>query len=347
MKKTKKRITYKNSGVDTVAGQKFVSQIKSKVHSTHDKNVLGGLGGFSAAYDVSFLKDYKNPILLSGTDGVGTKIEIARLLNKHDTIGIDLVAMCVNDLLVSGGKPLFFLDYISCGKLNLKKMNQIVGGISEGCKLAGASLVGGETAEHPGTMGEDEYDLGGFAVGVVEKNDIIDGKNISNGDIIIGLESSGPHSNGFSLLRSLYLKNGKLPKSKADLSFIKDYLMTPTKIYVNSVINLIQKMKVKGMVHITGGGFHENIPRVLPKGLGASIKKDLLPENEIFLKIQKDSSMTDKEIFSTLNMGIGFIVVVGEENAENCINILESSGEKAHIIGRIVDNNSKHTIEFQ
>ncbi|MCK6381134.1 MAG: phosphoribosylformylglycinamidine cyclo-ligase [Leptospiraceae bacterium] len=346
MKKINSKITYKKSGVDTHAGQKFVSMIRSKVHSTHDRNVLGGIGGFSAAYDVSFLKNYKHPVLLSGTDGVGTKIEIARLLNKHDTIGIDLVAMCVNDLLVSGGEPLFFLDYISCGKLNIKKMNQIVAGISEGCKLAGVSLVGGETAEHPGIMKEDEYDLGGFAVGVVEKDKIIDGKNIKTGDIIIGLESSGPHSNGFSLLRKLYLKKGNLPEKKADLEFIKNDLMSPTKIYVKSILQLIQKVQVKGMVHITGGGFYENIPRVLPKDLCARIQKKLLPENEVFEKIHIDSSMSHKEIYSVLNMGIGYVVIVPEKDAEDSINILESLGEEAHIVGQVVKK-QKDTVEFQ
>ncbi len=345
MKKNNK-VTYKKSGVDTIAGQKFVSLIKSKVHSTHDKNVLGGLGGFSAAYNCSFLKDYKNPVLLSGADGVGTKIEIARLFGKFDTIGIVLVAMCVNDLLVSGGKPLFFLDYISCGKLNIKKMSQIITGISEGCKLAGASLVGGETAEHPGVMKDDEFDLGGFAVGVVEKDEMIDGKNIIDGDIIIGLESSGPHSNGFSLLRKIYLKNGKLPKEKNNLQFIKNFLLTPTKIYVKSVLSILKEIKVKGMVHITGGGFYENIPRVIPSGLTASIRKNLISGNEVFAKILQDSKLSEREAFSTFNMGIGFILIVSEEKAENVIRMAENLNEKAHIIGKVIHKKSAHSVEI-
>lgn len=283
-------ITYKNAGVDTQKGQHFIDRIKSAVHSTHNPRVLNGLGGFSAAYDISFLKNYRHPVLLSGTDGVGTKLELARLLDIHDTIGIDLVAMCVNDLLVNGARPLFFLDYIACGKLDLSKMELIVSGIVKGCNQCGASLVGGETAEHPGIMQEDEYDLAGFAVGVVEKDEYIDGTQILDGDKILGLGSSGPHSNGFSLLRKLYLKNGReLPKDEGTIDFIKNFLFKPTRIYVESILKLVKKFQVKGMVHITGGGFYENIPRVLHNKFDAEINRESLPETYLFQKFKKNT----------------------------------------------------------
>ena len=330
-------LTYKAAGVDTHAGQEFVSRIKANVHSTHNPRVLGGLGGFSAAYDVSFLKGYKEPVLLSGTDGVGTKLEIARLLNKHDTVGIDLVAMCVNDLLVSGARPLFFLDYISCGKLDVAKMDQIVSGIVRGCKECGAALVGGETAEHPGIMKEDEYDLAGFAVGVVEKSEMIDGKKITPGDVIIGLESSGPHSNGFSLLRKLFLKEGKyLPDDAKQIEFLREDLLRPTRIYVEPVLKVLQKEEIKGMVHITGGGFHENIPRILQDGTSAALDYSKIPLHPVFQKISKDFQIEMRELFSTFNMGVGYIVITSKENAETVRKEFEMLGEGAHIIGEIV-----------
>ena len=331
------RITYKSAGVDTHAGMEFVKKIKANVHSTHSPNVLGGLGGFAAAYDVSFLKNYRNPVLLSGTDGVGTKLELARLLDIHDSIGVDLVAMCVNDLLVTGAHPLFFLDYISCGKLNIEKMNSIVSGIVRGCRQCGASLVGGETAEHPGIMKEDEYDLAGFAVGVVEKDEIIDGSSIESGDIILRLESSGPHSNGYSLLRKLYLKNGReLPDSEETVQFLKEHLMKPTRIYVESILKLLKQEVVKGMVHITGGGFQENIPRVLPESKSAKIYFDKIPETYVYSKIKKDSQMDVLDLFATFNMGIGFILVVSPDRLDSTIEILSKAGESVHQIGEIV-----------
>lgn len=334
---SEKKVTYKDAGVDTIAGQNFVKKIKDNVHSTFSPNVLGGLGGFAAAYDVSFLKNYKEPVLLSGTDGVGTKLELSRLLDKHDTVGIDLVAMCVNDLLVNGAKPLFFLDYIACGKLDIRKMSEIVSGIVAGCKMCGASLVGGETAEHPGLMKDDEYDLAGFAVGVVEKEDMIDGMDIVEGDTIIGLESSGPHSNGFSLIRKLYLEEGKhLPKDNAKIDFIREYLLKPTRIYVESILNLLQKESVKGMVHITGGGFYENIPRVLPDGYAARIEKKSLPESYVFGKIKKDHSLDEKDMFATFNMGVGYIIVTSSDKVNTIINELSISGETCHVIGKVI-----------
>ncbi len=333
-------ITYKKAGVDTHKGQEFIQKIKQNVHSTHNPRVLGGLGGFSAAYDVSFLKNFKEPVLLSGTDGVGTKLELARVLNIHDTIGIDLVAMCVNDLLVNGAEPMYFLDYIACGKLDVEKMNSIVSGIVKGCKSCGMALVGGETAEHPGIMKEDEYDLAGFAVGAVEKSEIIDGKNITDGDIIIGLESSGPHSNGFSLLRKLYLKNGReLPNDNSQIDFIKNYLFKPTRIYVESILKLLRKVEVKGMVHITGGGFTENIPRVLNKNFNANIILENIPDNYIFSKISKDHKISLNEMYSTFNMGIGYIVITSKDKANSVIEDLNLNHETATIIGEIKSGN--------
>ncbi|PJZ37832.1 phosphoribosylformylglycinamidine cyclo-ligase [Leptospira levettii] len=329
------KVTYKDAGVDTEKGQEFVKRIKSNVATTHNKNVLGGLGGFAACYDVSFLKSYQEPILLSGTDGVGTKLQLARLLGIHDTVGIDLVAMCVNDILVNGGKPLFFQDYIACGKLHLPTMEGIVSGIVKGCKLAECALVGGETAEHPGVMPDEEYDLAGFVVGVVEKNKMIDGKSIQPGDTIIGLASSGPHSNGFSLLRRLLLKDGKLPSSDSELNFIKDHVFVPTNIYVKSILSLIQKVSIKGMVHITGGGFYENIPRVLPTGIGAEINS--LPESYVFSKLKKDHSLDLNDMYGTFNMGIGYILVVENGLVDTTMNELDQLGEKAFIIGKTND----------
>lgn len=333
---------YKKAGVDTEAGQNFVQKIKEKVHSTHNPRVIGGLGGFGALYDASFLKNYKNPILVSGTDGVGTKLELARLLDKHDTIGIDLVAMCVNDLLVVGARPLFFLDYISCGKLNIEKMDAIISGMVVGCRLAGAALVGGETAEHPGLMKEDEYDLAGFAVGVVEKEEMITGENIREGDIVLGIESSGPHSNGYSLLRRLYLQEGKyLPNEKDKLLFIIEYLMQPTKIYVEPILKILQQDEILGMVHITGGGFYENIPRILPPNVSVKIELSKFPISYTFNKIIKDHSLDVLEMFGVFNMGIGFVLICKEQSVNNIINLLHQSGEKVHWLGKVIKGNKE------
>ncbi|MCW7459787.1 phosphoribosylformylglycinamidine cyclo-ligase [Leptospira bandrabouensis] len=336
------KVTYKEAGVDTEKGQEFVKRIKTNVASTHNKNVLGGLGGFAACYDVSFLKSYQEPILLSGTDGVGTKLQIARLLDIHDTVGIDLVAMCVNDILVNGGKPLFFQDYIACGKLFLPRMEAIVSGIVNGCKLADCSLVGGETAEHPGVMPDDEYDLAGFVVGVVEKQKMIDGRTIKPGDSIIGLGSSGPHSNGFSLIRKLLLKDGKLPTGSAEVEFLRDHVFKPTKIYVKTILSIIEKFSIKGMVHITGGGFYENIPRVLPTGFGAEI--DFLPESYVFSKLEKDHSLDRNDMYGTFNMGIGYILVVDPSHVDVIMSELKILGEDAYLIGK-TDSTGKITIK--
>ncbi|XDD43545.1 phosphoribosylformylglycinamidine cyclo-ligase [Leptospira sp. WS60.C2] len=330
------KVTYKDAGVDTEKGQEFVKRIKANVASTHNQNVLGGLGGFAACYDVSFLKSYQEPILLSGTDGVGTKLQLARLLGIHNTVGIDLVAMCVNDILVNGGKPLFFQDYIACGKLHLPTMESIVSGIVKGCNLANCALVGGETAEHPGVMPDEEYDLAGFVVGAVEKSKMIDGRSILPGDTIIGLASSGPHSNGFSLIRRLLLKEGKLPSSQDEIQFIRDHIFVPTNIYVKSIISLIEKVNIKGMVHITGGGFYENIPRVLPNGIGAEISS--LPESYVFSKLEKDHSLDRNDMYGTFNMGIGYILVVDSRAVDTTMNELKTLGEISYVIGKTNDS---------
>ncbi|EQA45836.1 phosphoribosylformylglycinamidine cyclo-ligase [Leptospira broomii serovar Hurstbridge str. 5399] len=340
------KITYKSAGVDTEAGQDFVRRIKENVESSHGPRVVGGLGGFSGGFDVTFLKNYKNPILLSGTDGVGTKLELARLFGIHDTVGIDLVAMCVNDILVSGGEPLFFLDYIACGKLDPPRMERIVSGIVKGCRLSGAALLGGETAEHPGTMEEDEYDLAGFAVGAVEKQDMIDGSKIRPGDVVLGLESSGPHSNGFSFIRKLYLPEGrKLPSDPSTVEFLREFALRPTRIYVQSILNLIKKVEVKGMVHITGGGFYENIPRVLPNDCGISIERESLPSNPFFEKLRKDfPQIEEKELYSTFNMGVGYIVIVSPDSEAAAQKNLEEKGESVRRIGTIISRKDKSVI---
>lgn len=329
-------ITYKDSGVDTEKGVQFIKNIKSMVHSTHHKNVLGGLGGFAAAYSAGFLKDYEEPILLSGTDGVGTKLELARLLDIHHTVGIDLVAMCANDLLVMGGKPIFFQDYISCGKLNLEKMEKIISGIVEGCKQANLSLVGGETAEHPGVMDEDEYDLAGFVVGVVEKSKMIDGSGVREGNVLLGLESTGPHSNGFSLIRKLFLEEGKsLPRDPEKIRILRDLAMQPTKIYVPYIARVLEKLSIKGMVHITGGGYFENIPRILQPGLSAVIESESFPRMEFFEILKNDFSLPMQTLFSTFNMGIGYILVLEESEVSSAMDMLEREGMRSYPIGKI------------
>lgn len=327
---------YKESGVDTEKGQVFVQNIKSMVESTFSKNVMGTLGGFCGQYDVSFLKEYKSPVLLSATDGVGTKLEIAKLLDKHDTVGIDLVAMCVNDILVSGGKPHFFLDYIATGKLDLQKQTDVLKGIVEGCRQAECSLLGGETAEHPGVMKEDDYDLAGFAVGACEKDQLTNPENCRPGDVILGIQSSGLHSNGFSLVRKLLLDQGKyLPKSKDTLDFLQTEVFVPTKIYVKSILNLLSKTKVSSLCHITGGGYYENIPRSLAKNTKAIVRKSALPKLPVFEKLEKDYHLSEETLFNTYNMGLGFLVFLRKESVEEAISILQASGEAVHVVGNL------------
>ena len=326
-------LTYKNSGVDKEEGYKSVDMIKQMAVSTYSKKVLNELGSFGAMYK---LGRYKNPVLVSGTDGVGTKLKLAFHLKKYDTIGIDCVAMCVNDILCHGAKPMFFLDYLACGKLDAGVSSEIVKGVAEGCLSSGMSLVGGETAEMPGFYNEGEYDIAGFAVGVVEKKKVINGEKIKEGDIIIGLESSGVHSNGFSLVRKLVTDLDEEYNGQK----ISEYLLTPTKIYVKPVSKIIKKFKVKGMAHITGGGLIENVPRVIPDGLSAVISKDKIKVPEIFTYLQS-KGVPEEEMWGTFNMGIGFIIVVKEKDKDKVMKKLSKYGENAYEIGRIEKGDNK------
>ncbi len=339
----KTRMTYKNSGVDIDEGQRAVELIKEHVRSTYNSNVLTDLGSFGGLFSLN-TDDYKEPVLVAGTDGVGTKLKIAFMMDKHDTIGQDCVAMCVNDILCQGGKPLFFLDYIATGKLTGEKIAQIVGGVAEGCKLSGCALIGGETAEMPGLYDENEYDMAGFAAGIVDKSKIITGGNIEIGDIILALPSSGIHSNGYSLVRKLFFDvlDMKVTDHIDELGkTLGEELLTPTKIYVKPVLGLIDKINVKGICHITGGGFYENIPRILPENTDAKIDVDSWEIPPVFKLIQQKGNITEDEMFSTFNMGVGMMVVTREKDAEQAIRILKEAGENAKIIGRIVEGSRR------
>ncbi len=332
-------LTYKSSGVDITKGNKLVDIIKPLAHSTFNSGVLNDIGSFGAFFSLKSLK-YKEPVLVSSTDGVGTKLKIAFMLNRHDTVGIDLVAMSVNDLLTSGARPLFFLDYFATGRLSTKVAADVIRGIANGCKIAGCSLIGGETAEMPGFYSAGEYDLAGFAVGIAERKAIIDGSNIKAGDIIIGLSSSGLHSNGYSLARKLFfdIKKYKAGKKIKELDCsIGDELLKPTRIYVKSVLKIISKFKINGMAHITGGGITENLPRILPekKGLKAVIKKGNWPLQKIFSIIQDEGNVSEDDMYRTFNMGIGFMLVVNKSDAQEITKKLKSLGEEPFIIGQI------------
>jgi len=320
-------IDYKKAGVDIAKSNRFVKDIARRVSSTKRSEVLGGIGGFGAFMKIP--KKYKNPILVSSTDGVGTKLMIAELLKKHDTVGIDLVAMCVNDIVVTGAEPIFFLDYFATGRLNNKKARDILKGITGGCRQAGCALIGGETAEMPGMYKGEDYDLAGFCVGVVEKDKIIDGCSVRPGDRIIGIQSSGLHSNGFSLARKVF-RSGEM-KGK-----IGKILLTPTIIYVKSILKLLERVKVKSLAHITGGGFYDNIPRVLPEGRTALIYKEVWRVPEIFKRIQKRARINDKEMYRTFNMGIGMAVIVDKKDVEKTHQIIKSSNLKSWTIGEVI-----------
>ncbi len=335
---------YKSAGVDIEAGYRSVELIKQYVDATKRAEVLGSLGGFSGAFSLKAVQKMKNPVLLSGTDGVGTKIKLAFILDKHDTVGIDCVAMCVNDVSCAGGEPLFFLDYIACGKNQPEKIAQIVKGVAEGCRQAGCALIGGETAEHPGLMPEDEYDLAGFAVGVADEEEIIDGKNIVPGDVLIGLASSGVHSNGFSLIRKVFsMKEENLNRYYDGLgSSLGEALIVPTRIYVKALKQLKETgVRVKGCCHITGGGFYENIPRMLPEGSCVQIRRDSYPMPPIFEMIQKDGGIEDHVMYNTYNMGLGMILAVPQEDADKALEKAEKAGEKAYIVGKVLSGDRK------
>jgi len=340
-------ITYKAAGVDVEGGNNFVKQIAPIVKSTFSKRVITDIGGFGALFSGSF-PELKDPVLVSGTDGVGTKIKIAQMMNKHDTIGIDAVAMSVNDIVTLGAKPLFFLDYIACGKLIESTLVDVVKGMAEGCKIAGCSLIGGETAEHPNIMAEDDYDIAGFAVGIVDKEKIINYGNIHKGDVLIGIPSSGIHSNGYSLIRKLFFD---IKKYNVDFIFkelskpLGDVLLTPTRIYCKSVISCIEKgINIKGIVHVTGGGFYENIPRILPENTTAKIDKSGFEISPIFKIIQSEGNIDDREMFTTFNMGIGLILVIDKIALNSALEILKGLGEDVKIIGEITEYKDKKVI---
>ncbi len=326
-------ISYRDAGVDMEAGDALVEQIKPFAKRTMRPEVLGGIGGFGSLFEMP--KKFKNPVLVSGTDGVGTKLKLAFELNKHDTVGIDLVAMSVNDILVQGAEPLFFVDYFACGKLEVGTAAQVIKGIAEGCEQSGCALVGGETAEMPGMYPAGEYDLAGFAVGCVDKENIINGTTIAVGDVVLGLASSGAHSNGYSLIRKLIDKSGIDFESDFHGRKFKDVVMAPTRIYVKPLLALIAAMPVKGMAHITGGGITENIPRVLPAGLTAEIKKGSWTMPPLFTWLQAQGNVADSEMYKTFNCGIGMAVIVAKEQAAAAQKLLQDAGETVFEIGHI------------
>ncbi|MDY6934670.1 MAG: phosphoribosylformylglycinamidine cyclo-ligase [Spirochaetota bacterium] len=340
-------LTYKDSGVDINRGKSFVDKIKPLLRSTFSNRVITDIGGFSSLFSASF-DQMKEPVLVSGTDGVGTKLKIAQMMNIHNTIGIDAVAMCVNDIITSGARPLFFLDYISCGRLNESLLVEVVNGIAEGCKIADCSLIGGETAEHPDVMDPNEYDIAGFSVGVVDRVNIINGAEIKKGDIIVGLKSSGIHSNGYSLLRKLFfeIKQFDVDTFFPDLSgTLGEALLIPTRIYSKGILNCIDhKVRLKGIIHITGGGFYENIPRILPEGLSAKIDRSYLEIPAIFNLVQREGEIEDREMYSTFNMGIGMMLVVDRDDEGKTIELLQESEESAIVIGEIVKDKDEQVI---
>ena len=330
---------YKSAGVDIEAGYKSVELMKQYVKQTMRPEVLGGIGGFSGAFSMDKIKQMEKPTLVSGTDGVGTKIKLAFLMDKHDTVGIDCVAMCVNDIACAGGEPLFFLDYIACGKNYPEKIAAIVKGVSDGCIQAGCALIGGETAEHPGLMPEEEYDLAGFAVGVVDEKDLITGQNIKAGDALIGIASSGIHSNGFSLVRKVFNVNKEnLYRYVDSLGMtLGEALITPTRIYVKALKSVKDAgVVIKGCSHITGGGFYENIPRMLPDGIGARINRNSYEVPPVFDLLQKTGNITDQMMYNTYNMGIGMVLCVDPADVDKTMQALKAAGEKAYLIGETV-----------
>ena len=337
-------LDYKTAGVDIEAGYKSVELMKEYVKGTMREEVLGGLGGFSGAFSLKKIKEMDDPVLLSGTDGCGTKVKLAFIMDKHDTIGIDAVAMCVNDVACAGGEPLFFLDYIACGKNYPEKIASIVKGVAEGCRLSDAALIGGETAEHPGLMPEDDYDIAGFTVGVVDRKDMITGENIKPGDVLVGIASSGVHSNGFSLVRKVF----EMTKESLDTYYdelgttLGEALIAPTKIYVKAMKSVKNAgVTVKGCSHITGGGFYENIPRMLPDGVSARVNKDSYPVLPIFKLLQKTGGIEEKMMYNTYNMGLGMVLALDPKDVDTAIKAIEEAGEKAYVVGEIIEGDKQ------
>ena len=340
--------SYAAAGVDITAGYKAVELMKKHIKRTKNEGCLDDVGGFGGCFGLN-IAGMEEPVLVSGTDGCGTKVKLAMLMDKHDTIGIDAVAMCVNDIICCGAKPLFFLDYIACGKNFPEKIATIVGGVAEGCVQSGAALIGGETAEHPGLMPVDEYDLAGFAVGVVDKKKIIDNTRMAAGDVVIALASTGIHSNGFSLCRKVFdIDNNNpelyIPRDELGGKTVAEALLVPTRIYVKSVLALLEQVDVKGISHITGGGFYENIPRSIPDGLGAVIDRSAVRVLPIFDLIAKTGNIPERDMFNTYNMGVGMSIVVKAEDVDKALEILTANGETAYVIGKIAESDEKITI---
>lgn len=338
---------YKTSGVDIEAGYKSVELMKEYVKETMRAEVLGGLGGFSGAFSLAKIKEMEEPVLLSGTDGCGTKVKLAMVMDKHDTIGIDAVAMCVNDIACAGGEPLFFLDYIACGKNYPEKIAEIVKGVAEGCKQSDAALIGGETAEHPGLMPEDEYDLAGFAVGVVDEKDIITGADVKAGDVLIGMASSGVHSNGFSLVRKIF----EMTKESLDTYYdelgktLGEALLAPTRIYVKALRSVKEAgVRIKACSHITGGGFYENVPRMLPEGKQAVIRKDSYEVPSIFKLMAKKGQVEEKMMYNTYNMGLGMVLAVDPADVDKTMEAIKAAGETPYVVGEIKDGEKGVTL---
>ena len=334
--------SYKAAGVDVTAGYKSVELMKKHIAKTNIDGVISGIGGFGGCF-MPNLSGMEEPVLVSGTDGVGTKLKLAFLLDKHDTIGIDCVAMCVNDVVCGGAKPLFFLDYMALGKNVPEKVAEIVSGVAEGCVQAGCALVGGETAEMPGFYPVDEYDLAGFSVGIIDKKKIIDGENLEAGDVLIGLPSSGVHSNGFSLVRKVFNINEEtVKKTYPELDKpLGETLLTPTKIYVKPLLALIEKCNVKAVSHITGGGFYENIPRMLKDGMSAKINKSAVPVLPIFNVIQKEGNISEHDMFNTFNMGVGMVIAIDKNQVDTALSVLAQAGEKAFVLGEVVEGDKE------
>ncbi len=340
--KNSKSESYAAAGVDITAGYKSVELMKKHIARTKNEGCLDDVGGFGGCFGLNLL-GMEEPVLVSGTDGCGTKVKMAILMDKHDTIGIDAVAMCVNDIICCGAKPLFFLDYIACGKNYPEKIASIVGGVAEGCVQSGAALIGGETAEHPGLMPVDDYDLAGFAVGVVDKKKILDNSKMQEGDVVIALPSTGVHSNGFSLVRKVFdIDNNPdslyVPCEALGGKSIAETLLTPTKIYVKAVLALLEQVNVKGISHITGGGFYENIPRSIPKGLSAKITKSLVKVLPIFDLIASTGNVPERDMYNTYNMGVGMSIVVPKDEVNKALEVLKANGEDAYVIGEIIES---------
>ena len=340
-------ISYANAGVDIEAGYKGVKLMKPYVERTNIPGVVSGIGGFGGLFAPD-VKGMEEPILVSGTDGVGTKQRIAQLMDKHDTVGIDCVAMCVNDIICCGAKPLFFLDYIAIGKNVPEKVAKLVKGVAEGCVQAGCALIGGETAEHPGVMAADDYDLAGFSVGIVDKKDLVDNSRMAEGDVVIALPSSGIHSNGYSLVRKVFgIEDADLDAKPEELGgqTLGEALLTPTRIYVKPVLALLKDADVKGISHITGGGFYENVPRSVPDGLCAEIDRSAIKIPAIFGLLQKRGNIPERDMFNTYNMGVGMAVIVAAADADKALEVLKANGEDAYVIGRIIKGDDKIVIK--